>query len=38
MFGPFRTAQLISIAVFLLFILIYFYRNQRHGRKNRMFY
>lgn len=38
MVGPFRTAQLISIVVFLLFVLIYFYRNQRHGRKNRMFY
>lgn len=38
MIGSFRTAQLISIAIFLLFILIYFSLNRRHGRKNRMFY
>lgn len=38
MIGSFRTAQLISIAIFLLFILIYFSLNRKHGRKNRMFY
>jgi len=38
MIGSFRTAQLISVAIFLLFTLIYFSLNGKHGRKNRMFY
>ena len=38
MFGPFRTAQLVSAAVILLFLFLYFTMNRRYGRKNRMFY
>lgn len=38
MIGPFRTAQLFSAAVILLFLFLYFYMRKRYSRKNRMFY
>ena len=38
MFGPFKAAQVISLFVFTVFLIIYIIQIRRHQRKSRMFY
>ena len=38
MLGPFKTAQIVSAAVFILFLFIYIYMSKKYSKKNRMFY
>lgn len=38
MLGSFKTAQLVSATIIILFLLLYIYMNRRYGRKHRMFY
>ncbi|HZK01233.1 MAG TPA: prolipoprotein diacylglyceryl transferase [Anaerovoracaceae bacterium] len=38
MLGGFRVAQLVSAAIFIIFLLIFIYMWRRYGRRNRLFY
>jgi phosphatidylglycerol---prolipoprotein diacylglyceryl transferase len=38
MFGPFKAAQIISLAVFVVFLIVYIIEIRGHQRKGRMFY
>ena len=38
MVGPFKTAQVVSILVFVIFLLIYIQMNRKYSKRNRIFY
>ncbi len=38
MLGPFRAAQVVSIVIFVIFLIIWITMERRYGRKNRIFY
>ena len=38
MLGPFRTAQVVSVLVFIIFLFLWIQMERKHGRKGRLFY
>ncbi len=38
MLGPFKVAQVVSLLVFIIFLIIWIQMERKHGRKGRLFY